>query len=332
MSTVTVCIPAYKSGILLARTLQSIMRQTYSDLIVHIAIDPPADQTLSFVVPFLKDKRFRVSINPTRLGWDANIRSLLSKVQTPFYFILPHDDLVHPRYIELLLAELENEKDAVVAYSDMHVFGPGFSFQKKVDLPRYGTREAQILAFFQAKAEAVPWRGVTRSGVISQIGGFPTDGFKGLAVECEWALELLAQGRAIRVPRKMFFKQIHSAEVNSASRDRIANQSPEMLISAWERHRSVMLEIMNRVIPLDSSLRKTIELSAEAAMLLRYRTMMRITLTDQLRSHALELLEQTRLLSKDHFVEAGFIELMLLKSLKSDYTKISIFKDRNSSN
>ena len=237
MSTVTVCIPAYKSGILLSKTLQSIIRQTYSDFIVHISIDPPTDSTLSFVVPFLKDKRFRVSINPTRLGWDANIRSLLSKVQTPFFFILPHDDLVHPRYIELLFAELENEKDAVVSYSDMHVFGQGVSFRRSVDLPRYGTREEQILAFFLSEAKAVPWRGLTRSRVISQIGGFPIDGYKGFAVECEWALELLTQGRAIRVPRKMYFKQIHNAEINSASRDRIVNQSSDMLLLAWERHR-----------------------------------------------------------------------------------------------
>jgi glycosyltransferase involved in cell wall biosynthesis len=212
MDTITVCVPAYKSGILLTRTLQSIARQTYNNFVVLIAVEPPSEVTLPFIAPFLADKRFQVSVNPTRLGWDGNIRNLLEQVQTPVFFILPHDDLVHPRYIELLHAELEKNADAVVAYADMHVFGNGIPFRKLVDLPLYGNREEQILAFFLAGAEAVPWRGLTRSSIISKIGGFPTDGFMGFAVECEWALALIAQGRAIRLPRKLYFNPDYAIE------------------------------------------------------------------------------------------------------------------------
>jgi glycosyltransferase involved in cell wall biosynthesis len=270
MSKVTVCIPAYKSGFLLKRTLQSLVRQTHSDYIAHIAVEPPNNDTLSFIAPFLTDKRFQVSTNCVRLGWDANIRNLLEQVETPFFFILPHDDLIHPRYIELLLAEFEKDDKAVVAYADMHVFGNGVPYRKMVDLPRDGNREEQILAFFLAGAEAVPWRGLTRSSVISQIGGFPTDGFMGFAVECEWALALITQGRAIRLPRKLYFKQLYHCDETSASRDRIFNQSHDLRVAAWVRHRIAMFRILNKAVSNFSSLKEIIEISAEAAMLRRY--------------------------------------------------------------
>lgn len=315
MDSITVCIPAYKSGLLLRRTLQSILRQTHQNFIVHIAVEPPHDDTLAIIDQFLADKRFQVSINRQCLGWDGNIRNLLDQVQTPFFFILPHDDLVHPHYIELLFAELEKNADAVVAYADMHVFGNGKPYRKFVDLPRYGNCEEQILAFFLSGAEAVPWRGLTRSSVISQIGGFPTDGFMGFAVECEWALSLIAQGRAIRIPRKLYFKQIYQGNADTASSNRILQQSEVQRIAAWERHRHTILTILNQAIPICSPFRDILEIAANAAMYLRYCQMVGPLRTDYLRSNVLDLLDQNRMLEKSHNIEVKEIERLLLKCL-----------------
>jgi GT2 family glycosyltransferase len=315
MNKITVCVPAYKSGILLTRTLRSIARQTYKNFVAHIAVEPPIDDTLALIDPFLADKRFRASLNSTRLGWDANIRHLLEQVQTPFFFILPHDDLVHPRYIELLIAELEMNDDAVVAYADMHVFGNGVPYRKFVDLPRSGNREEQILAFFLAGANAVPWRGLTRSSVISQTGGFPADGFMGFAVECEWALALIANGRAIRIPRKLYFKQAHKPNEISASSSRILNQSENQLIAAWERHKNAMLSIVNQVVPNTSSLSEIILVSVEAAMYKRYFQFIGPLKSDYLRSNVLELIEHCRVLKKKGINEADRVEQMLTNCL-----------------
>jgi hypothetical protein len=150
----------------------------------------------------------------------------------------------------------------------MFVFGSCNPFFKMLDLPADGAIEDRLFAFFLGGAEAVPWRGVTRSAVSGRGGGFPTDGFAGFAVECEWALTLLMQGPAVRVPRPMYFKRVHPVEVMTASHARIKDFSREQLVAAWAGHRKRMLgplTAIGRAAPAD----RVLHLAAEFAMLRR---------------------------------------------------------------
>lgn len=293
MTTVTVCVPAYRSGPVIAQALASLRGQSHAKIRVFIAVDPPAAETLEFVEPFLADARFEVSVNPERLGWDGNVRSLLGRVATPAFAILPQDDLLHLRAVETLLERLQAFPAASVAYGDMHLFGAGAAIRKTVDLPAGGTRAEQMLAFFLAGAEAVPWRGVTRTEVVERSGGFPVDGFQGFAVECEWALRLLLHGPAIRVPRRLYFKRIWPAGVLTASRARVVGQSPEALRAAWERHREKMLSMVAEAMPEDAPQLWLVEAAAEAAMLGRLRSLAGLDLSEGQCRQALALAELT---------------------------------------
>lgn len=274
MTAVTVCIPAYRAAPFIADTLRSIQRQSHASLRVEIAIDPAAgelpDYTLGTVRPFLSDHRFSVRENPVRLGWDGNIRSMLQRVDTPFFLILPHDDILHPAYVETLLAVMGERPDAPVAYGDMFFFGHTVPSRKWVDLPADGTRDDQLLAFFLAGAEAVPWRGVTRSQVIEAVGGFPTDGYLGFASECEWALGLLLQGPAVRVPRPLYFKRIHPPGVTTASSSRLRDVTREELYRAWRGHRSRMINALERGRDRVEATTDVVRLAARSAMLRRH--------------------------------------------------------------
>ena len=53
---VTVCIPAYRSEAFIHNTLRSVLTQTYSDFVVEIAVEPPAEETLSACGAFLRDE------------------------------------------------------------------------------------------------------------------------------------------------------------------------------------------------------------------------------------------------------------------------------------
>jgi hypothetical protein len=44
---VTVCIPAYRSEAFIHNTLRSVLTQSYSDFVVEIACEPPAEEILS---------------------------------------------------------------------------------------------------------------------------------------------------------------------------------------------------------------------------------------------------------------------------------------------
>lgn len=298
MTCVTICIPAYRAEAFISQTLLSVQKQSHRDLRIEIAIDPSntdsPDGTRDAIDPFLSDDRVHVRENPVRLGWDGNINAMLKRVDTPYYMILPHDDLIDPRYVETLLSVLKARPDASVAYGDMTFHGKTSLTHKTVYLPPDGTRDEQLLMFFLEGAEAVPWRGVTRVSAIAATGGFPTDGYLGFAVECEYALSLLLHGRAVRVPRSLYSKQVHALDLPTASRQR-DELSHKTLTQAWQQHRSRMITLLdNAHVKVGAEL---VRLAAEAAMLLRYSLRVAKVLPAVEVTHAHHLLQRIDTLS-----------------------------------
>ena len=114
MASITVCIPAYRSGKYLEKTLRSVQQQTHRELIVEIGLEPADDdgETRRICEAFLGDPRFSVVDNPEVLGWAQNIDSLLQRVETPYFTILPHDDAIHPEYLSRLVAAVTPAVDA----------------------------------------------------------------------------------------------------------------------------------------------------------------------------------------------------------------------------
>lgn len=274
--TVTICIPAYRAGAFIEATLQSAANQTHRDLRIEIAVDPceaeenGADATMTAIAPFLKDERIHATVNERRLGWDGNIRALLTRVSTPFYLILPHDDLLHSDYVETLLSLLQRHKDAAVAYGDLWAFGNQLPARKAVLIPNTAGRDRQLLAFLLENAEAMPWRGVTRTEMVDRIGGFPVDGYMGFAVECEYALSLITHGGVARAPRTLYFKRRFPRQTPTASADRIRLRSREELLAAWRAHAARMQEIISqRPAHGETEIRTLIAPALLAAMLRR---------------------------------------------------------------
>jgi hypothetical protein len=265
---VTVCIPAYRSDAFIQETLRSVLSQTYSDFVVEIAVEPPAEDTLRACGPLLTDDRVRIIVNPQVLGWAENMRSLLRRVATPYFFILPHDDLLQPDYIAALLVEVIRQPQASVAYSDMDCFGHE-TFRWRLALTEEPIFD-RLMSFFLGGTEAVPLRGVTRSSVRDH-GDFPTDRYDGFAVECEWVLHLLISGAAVHVPRPLYLKRIFGPNQVSTSARRLLGRSKQHLFEALEDHRTRMLALI-RQANLPKTIRDAVELAAEAAMLRRHMT------------------------------------------------------------
>lgn len=237
--TVTVCIPAYRSGGIIAETVGAVLTQTHADLKVIVSIDPPddgsPDDTAAALAGLAADRRLTVRSNPRRLGWAENVNAMVPRIATPWFCFLPHDDIWSPRYLEVMLAALEARPDAIIAYCDILRFGASPPVRKSVTLTPGADRPTALLDFLLQGTEAQMWRGVTRSSVLDRVAGFPTDGHKGLVVECEYALALLGVGAAVHVPRTHYFKRIYTSGVVSASRERML-QPPADRRAGWNEH------------------------------------------------------------------------------------------------
>ena len=103
---VTVCIPTFNRSALLARTLESVLAQTYVDWVVEIADNASTDDTAD-VVAALADPRIRYRRNPENVGAARNFNILAARAETEYVLFLCDDDLMHPEMLEEAVAALD---------------------------------------------------------------------------------------------------------------------------------------------------------------------------------------------------------------------------------
>lgn len=168
MSRVTVGVPVYRGAPFLAEALASIRAQTHHDLTVIISLDGPDRASEEAARPFLEDARFRLVIHPRRRGWVENLNWLLSQVDSPYWCYQPQDDLLEPRYLEVLLEEARARPEAAVTYCDIRAFG---ELETTIVQPSVtGGPATRQLTLLHHHHSAVAFRGLTRAEALRVAG------------------------------------------------------------------------------------------------------------------------------------------------------------------
>jgi glycosyl transferase family 2 len=269
MAQVTVCIPGYRCADFIRPTLASVAAQTFTDYRVLLGLEPDeAAETVAAAGTYLADRRFAYYVNDRRLGWAGNVGALLERVHTPYFVILPHDDMWHPQFLADQLVLLSARYDAAGTYTDLWTFGGATGVHRIAidDGPLY----ERVLSFLLESANGFAWSGVTRRSALDRP--FPTNAYDSFAVESEWVLRLLKQGPLLHVPRALYIKrQPDGADQTSVSRGWRVRTSPGELRDALEHHRRQMLsEAATLALPRAEA--GLVELATEAAMVRRFVT------------------------------------------------------------
>ena len=123
MTAVTVCVPVFNAAVFLAETLDSIAAQSFADIKVLISLDRSDDDSESICRRYLHDRRFELIVQRERLGWVGNVNALIERVDTPYFCITPHDDLLAPQYLAEVYALAASDPAIACAYSDVQGFG-----------------------------------------------------------------------------------------------------------------------------------------------------------------------------------------------------------------
>lgn len=115
---VTIAITTYDRISLLEDTIHSVLNQTFSEFKIIIANDNPK-RMLSFDnLDIPKDPRIEIVNHNVNLGEIENLNWLMNKASTPYFTWLADDDLLHPKFLEVLLANLQSAPHCKVAYSN----------------------------------------------------------------------------------------------------------------------------------------------------------------------------------------------------------------------
>ena len=77
---ITVALPVYKGADLVAKALDCLQRQTFSNFEAIISVDGGDAETAAACRPFLADPRFRMIVHSERLDWVGNFNWLFSGI------------------------------------------------------------------------------------------------------------------------------------------------------------------------------------------------------------------------------------------------------------
>ena len=115
-------MPAYDRPDTLARTLESLLSQTFASMAIVIADDAPSPQSAGIAEAYAREfPRITYEPNARRLGMIGNWRRVFERARQLYprseYFAWVSDhDLWHARWLEELVAVLDRHPDVVLAY------------------------------------------------------------------------------------------------------------------------------------------------------------------------------------------------------------------------
>ena len=115
-------MPAYGRVDRLAQVLESLLGQTCQDFAIVIVDDKPSPEASAIVETYAAlDRRITYEPNPTRLGMIGNWRKAFDRGRelhphAEFFAWVSDHDIWHPRWLEVLIGELDADPDVVLAY------------------------------------------------------------------------------------------------------------------------------------------------------------------------------------------------------------------------
>jgi hypothetical protein len=238
---VTIGVPVYRGQAFLDETLQSIRRQTHRNLVVVISIDGPDPAAEQLCSRYSKDSRFRVVVQPARLGWVGNLNWLMAQAETPFWYLNAQDDLVDPRYAETLLAHAQKMPEAAVVYSDLVAFGEMDTIMTQSSVT--GSAFARQFTLLHDHHAAVAYRGLTRLEALQHAGPIRANEIESFSTDTTWMAAMALWGDLRRVPVTLYHKRYHAENEHA----QWLSWPAATMTRAWLVHCADMLEQAMRV-------------------------------------------------------------------------------------
>lgn len=115
MPLVSICIPVYNSDFF-HEALGSALSQSMRDLEILVC-DDSTDDRAEITTRAVNDPRIRYVRNPERLGFQGNFAQCHRLARGEFIKFLNHDDVLHPRCVELMLSAFRPGNNIRLAFT-----------------------------------------------------------------------------------------------------------------------------------------------------------------------------------------------------------------------
>jgi Glycosyl transferase family 2 len=236
---VSILIPCYNSASFIDRTLYFARGQTHGDLTIRVSIDAGEDSTPQIVRAHAAcDPRIVVHEQPHRLGWAGNVNFLLGLVDTPYFFLYFHDDILLPQYTETMLERLRSRPQAAGAYCDMGHFGGASHVSTG---PSYlGPTVGRLLTLMLAPERGSPLRAMLRTELAGQLR-LPQMDTGGFWANEPFLMAMLAAGALEHVPEVLYLRWSNRS---GGLTDGWKKLAPREIAQGWRANIQARLDIL----------------------------------------------------------------------------------------
>jgi glycosyltransferase domain-containing protein len=120
---VSIGLPTYNRPKTLARTLNSLVNQSYANLEIIVSDNGSTIKEIEEIIsPFLSDRRIKYIRHPVNRGAIFNFNFVLKNISGDFFMRLGDDDWLDPNYVESCLLFLLKNPDYICAYGRTRIF------------------------------------------------------------------------------------------------------------------------------------------------------------------------------------------------------------------
>lgn len=217
---VVALLPAWKAEAFIEPVLRSLAAQTHPNLLILISDDASPDGTAALCKSFVRsDPRFELIRQPINLGWIGNVNALLhaARGRGDYFFFAFHDDHLEPEYVSSLVAELEKNPSAVIAFSDMRLLQADGSESVEAYTELEGINDRATRGKLLVEKKGLWWlpnRGVFRAWAPERIGGMKRHLAGEFVADWPWLTHMTLLGEAIRVPKVLCTKIFRNESIS----------------------------------------------------------------------------------------------------------------------
>jgi hypothetical protein len=235
-ASVTVGVPIYRGQEFLAESLASVQSQTRPDLDVLMSLDGPDPDCEEICRSFLDDARFRLVVQPHRLGWMEHTNWIMQQAETEFWHLQEQDDVLEPHFLETLVGYAREHANVAAAFGDVRTFGTIDTHMEMSSV--VGTPVMRQMKLIYEHFPGVAPLGLVRTEALRSCGGLKANEFENFAADTALMAGLARSGELHRIPEELYRKRVHATSTHATWWDWPMTQR----FGAWQVHCLDMLE------------------------------------------------------------------------------------------
>lgn len=132
---VCICIPTYNSENTIKESLESIISQSYSNIVIRVVDNASTDKTLSIVNSMAKHS-LRIHRHPENIGAEGNFNRCIQLADGKYTAIFHADDIYEPDMVAKQVAFLEANLNAGAVFTEANLINESNTVIGALHLPR----------------------------------------------------------------------------------------------------------------------------------------------------------------------------------------------------